>query len=180
MVATALSGKYYWSIQLQWRHNERHGVSNHQSHECLLNRFSMRRSKKTSKLRVTGFVRGIHRWPVNSPQKRPVARKMFPFDDVIMHSLNPEKWGCNFKWVIFKLISRITILSISCVIALMWMPQHLPDHKSAIIQVIACSQTVPSHYLNKCWRIYMVMYAVKRPPWAKVSSNCAESQKSKA
>ena len=30
------------------------------------------------------FVRGTHRWPVNSPHKRPVTRKMFPFDDVIM------------------------------------------------------------------------------------------------
>ena len=31
------------------------------------------------------FVRGIHRGPVNSPHKWPVTRKMFPFDDVIMH-----------------------------------------------------------------------------------------------
>ena len=30
------------------------------------------------------FVRRIHRWPVNSPHKRPVTRKMFPFDDVII------------------------------------------------------------------------------------------------
>ena len=30
------------------------------------------------------FVQGIHRWPVNSPHKRPVRRKMFPFHDVIM------------------------------------------------------------------------------------------------
>ena len=30
------------------------------------------------------FVRGIHRWPVNSPHKYPVTRKMFPFDDVII------------------------------------------------------------------------------------------------
>ena len=30
------------------------------------------------------LVRGIHRWPVNSPHKGPVTRKMFPFDDVIM------------------------------------------------------------------------------------------------
>ena len=29
-------------------------------------------------------VRGIHRWPMNSPHKGPVTRKMFPFDDVIM------------------------------------------------------------------------------------------------
>ena len=31
------------------------------------------------------FVREIHRWPVNSPHKGPVTRKMFPFDDVIMY-----------------------------------------------------------------------------------------------
>ena len=30
------------------------------------------------------FVRGIHRWPVNSSHKGPVTRKLFPFDDVIM------------------------------------------------------------------------------------------------
>ena len=31
------------------------------------------------------FVRGIHQWPVNSPQKEPVTRTMFPIDDVIMY-----------------------------------------------------------------------------------------------
>ena len=31
------------------------------------------------------FVWGIHRWPVNSPHIGPVARKMFTFDNVIMH-----------------------------------------------------------------------------------------------
>ena len=31
------------------------------------------------------FVRGFHRWPVNFPHKWPVTRKMFPFDDVILH-----------------------------------------------------------------------------------------------
>ena len=30
------------------------------------------------------FVRGIHRWPVNSSYKGPETWKMFPFDDVIM------------------------------------------------------------------------------------------------
>ena len=33
------------------------------------------------------FVREIHRGPVNFPHKWPVTRKMFPFDDVIMHNL---------------------------------------------------------------------------------------------
>ena len=32
------------------------------------------------------FVRGIHRWPVNSPHKGPVTRKIISFDDVIMTS----------------------------------------------------------------------------------------------
>ena len=29
-------------------------------------------------------VRGIHRWPANSPHKAPVTRKVFPLDDFIM------------------------------------------------------------------------------------------------
>ena len=42
----------------QWRHNGRDGVSNHQPHDCLLNRLFKRRSKKTSKHRVTGLCTG--------------------------------------------------------------------------------------------------------------------------
>ena len=74
-------------VALQWRHNGRDGVSNHQPHHCLLNRLSRCRSKKTSKLRVTGLCAGIHRWSVNSPHKGPITRKMFPFDDVIMNMM---------------------------------------------------------------------------------------------
>ena len=49
------------------------------------------------------FVRWIHRWPVNSPHKGPVTRKMFPFDDVIMccwwNTLNENSGGlyCRVK-----------------------------------------------------------------------------------
>ena len=69
---------------LQWRDNEPDGVPNHQPHDCLLNGLFRRISKKTWKLRVTGFVLGIHRLPVNSPHKGSVTQKMFPIDDVIM------------------------------------------------------------------------------------------------
>ena len=34
------------------------------------------------------FVWGIHRRPVNSPHKGPATRKMFPFNDVIMKTMN--------------------------------------------------------------------------------------------
>ena len=39
------------------------------------------------------FVGGIHGWPVDSPLKWPVTRKMFPFDDLIMNDL--EWWLCR-------------------------------------------------------------------------------------
>ena len=90
-------------LSLQWHHNECNVISSHQPHDCLLNYLFSHRSKKTTKLCITGlcvcsctdqrkhqsyaslaFVRGIHRWPVNSPYKGPVTRKMIPFDDVIM------------------------------------------------------------------------------------------------
>ena len=48
----------HWLKPLQWRHNEHDGVSNHQPYDCLLNRLFRRRSKKTSKLRVTGLCVG--------------------------------------------------------------------------------------------------------------------------
>ena len=64
---------------LHWRHNDNDSVSNHQPHGCLHNRLFGRRSKKTSKLRVTGLCAGNSPGPVNSPHKGPVTRKMFPF-----------------------------------------------------------------------------------------------------
>ena len=71
-------------VSLHWRHNEHASVSNHQPDDCLLNHLFRRRSKKTSKLRVTGLCAGNSPGPVNSPHKGPVSRKMFPFDYVIM------------------------------------------------------------------------------------------------
>ena len=43
---------------LPWRNNGRDTVSNHQPHDCLLNRLFKRRSKKISKPRVTGLCAG--------------------------------------------------------------------------------------------------------------------------
>ena len=60
---------------LQLRHNGRHDVSSHRRPDCLLSHLFGRRSKKTSKLRVTGLP---------SPHEGPVTRKIFPFDDIIM------------------------------------------------------------------------------------------------
>ena len=69
---------------LQWRHNERHGVSNHLRLDGLLNRFLGADQRKHQSSVSLAFVWGIHRSPVNSPHKGPVTRKMLSFDDVIM------------------------------------------------------------------------------------------------
>ena len=63
--------------------------------DCLLNRLFRRRSKKTSKLRVTGlYVSG----PMTSPHKWPVTRKMFLIGDAIMLSHCREvSYGNIFK-----------------------------------------------------------------------------------
>ena len=50
------------SHTLQWRHNGRNSVSNHQPRDCLPWCLIRRRSKKTSKLRFTGLCVG------NSPE----------------------------------------------------------------------------------------------------------------
>ena len=82
--------RFRWSEEvfqngpLQWRQNERDSISNHQPHDCLFNCSFRRRSKKTSKLRVTGLC--ARNSPVTGefPAQRPVTRKKFPCDDVIV------------------------------------------------------------------------------------------------
>ena len=56
-----ISGKMVF-ISLHWRHNGHDSVSNHQPHDYLHNRLFRRRSKKISKLRITGLCEG------NSPR----------------------------------------------------------------------------------------------------------------
>ena len=74
-----------YNFTLRWCHGGRDSVSNHQPHDCLLNRYSDADQRKHQSSASLAFVWGIHRGPVNSPHKWPVARKMFPFDDVIMN-----------------------------------------------------------------------------------------------
>ena len=62
-IALSVAGKWQHSFltiwnPLQWRHTERDGISSHRRLERLLNRVLWRRSKKTSKLRVTCLCEG--------------------------------------------------------------------------------------------------------------------------
>ena len=73
-------------LSLQWRHNGRDGVSNHQPHDCLLNRLFRRRSKKTPKLRVTGLCE----W--NSPVAGELSAQM------ASNAENISIWWCHHVW----------------------------------------------------------------------------------
>ena len=90
-------------LTLQWRHNDHDGDSNHQPHGCLLNRLFRRRSKKTSKLRVTGLCVGNWPGPVNSPHKGPVTRIFF-------HLMTSSRWEAMCDFV----ITPISMMLIYC------------------------------------------------------------------
>ena len=55
---TVDNGRHISNVALQWRHDEHDSVSNHRRLDCLLHHMFRRRSKKTSKCRVTGFCEG--------------------------------------------------------------------------------------------------------------------------
>ena len=106
-------------LTLQWRHNRRDSVSNHRRLHCWLNCWFRRRSKKDQSPASLAFVWGNHQWPVNSPHKRPVMRKMFPFHDVIMpcnnildiiHLLDTDIPNGTFAWFVHLFKSYATNL----------------------------------------------------------------------
>ena len=81
---------------LQWRHNGRDGsqITSLTIVYSIVYAGADQR-KHQSSLSLT-FVWGIHRWPVNSPHKRPVTRNMLPFDDVIMeHGTDTDTYCHN-------------------------------------------------------------------------------------
>ena len=91
---------------LRWRHNERDGVPNYRRLDCLLSRLFKRSSadeRKHQSSASLAFVRGIHRWPMDS-HKGPVTRKIYPFDGVIMkincYSTSHELHASHF--VVFR------------------------------------------------------------------------------
>ena len=75
---------------LRWRHNDHAGVSNHQPHGCLLNRLFRRKSKKTSKLRVTGLCAG------NSPGTGEFPAPMASYAENVSiwwrHHVSHKRW----------------------------------------------------------------------------------------
>ena len=63
-------------------------------YSCVYSGADQRKHQSSASL---AFVRGIHRWPVNSPHKGPATRKMFPLDDVTMWKTT---WHFEFNYIL--------------------------------------------------------------------------------
>ena len=69
---------------LQWRHKDTMASQITSLTIVYSTVYSGTDQRKHQSSASLAFVQGIRRWPVNSPHKGLVTRKMFPFDDVIM------------------------------------------------------------------------------------------------
>ena len=153
-------------MTLQWHHNERDCVSNHQPHHCSLNCLFRCGSKKTSKLRVTGLCEG------NSPVTAQMASnaenvtiwwRHHGHIDVLWASLcwyieaettwPPEcRWHFQIHFLAWKLLnfdSKFTsnlLLRFQLIISKYWFRQWLGAWQAT------------RHYLNQWWHIYWWTY----------------------
>ena len=172
---------------LRWRHNGHDGVSNHQPHHCLLNRLFGCRSKKTSKLRVTGLCAG------NSPGTGEFPAQM---------ASNAENvsiwWRHHFKHQQRQAPVDSTSAVTSCHTSVLLPRQngrHYVDHfscmRTPLFRItfdwnlfLKAHRTVnyfrlrwclrvkeaASHYLNQWWHCLLAHICVKRPQWVKYVS----------
>ena len=99
-------------VTLQWRHDERHGVSNRWRLDCLFNRLFRCGSKKTSKLHVTGLCDGNPTVTARfSSQRAHNAENAFFWWR--HHVKHLECWGKSFSSVWFYCTNQY-IISTNC------------------------------------------------------------------
>ena len=88
-----MTSPYVQRFHISLGHNGRDGDSNHQHHECLLDRLFRRTSKKTSKLRVTGLCAG------NSPVTGEFpAQNASNVENVSIWWRHHVPRGCRCEW----------------------------------------------------------------------------------
>ena len=94
------------------------------------------------------FMRGIHRWPVDSPHERPVTWKMFPFDEDSMWLENEAAiYSRYFRWVL--------VCDVLCV---GFTFKH-PLNKCLYIHILSSTfLTLEAYiYVISCWLSYWVL-----------------------
>ena len=79
------------ALSLQWRHNERDGVSNNQHHRCLLNRFFQTQIKENTK--------ATRHWPLwgEFTEDRWIPRTKGQWRGKCFHLMTSPCYGCGQK-----------------------------------------------------------------------------------
>ena len=127
---------YYPHMSLHWCHNGCDGISNHQSHNCLLNRFK-HRSKKTSKLCITGLCVG------NSP----VTGEF------------PEQMASNVENVSIWWRHHVTCNLLACYSRFVTLPIHFLKSLSTLcMQSYIGTNTLPSTILITKIKMFSLTY----------------------
>ena len=142
----------YFFVTLQWRHIEYDGLSNHQLRDCLRNRLFRRRSNKISKLRVTCLCAGNSPVTGEFPALRPVTRKMFPLDVVMMTNVSVRMY--IKRHAVCKNIIRLHVhtYSLICVICV-----TTNKYKTAGKQNVPCSEQLFTVYIRDLvWSKHMI------------------------
>ena len=148
---------FSYGLTLQWRHNERDGVSNHRHLDCLLNCLFRHKWKKTLRLRVAGLCEG------NSP-----VTGVFP-EQRASNAENVSIWWRHHECGLRVRPGNVNMWAgfVRCQ-AIYWRG-HIEIHSKhpntlRPKDALGCQQMfgtiawgllaiVPSHYLNQCWLI---------------------------
>ena len=80
---------------LQWRHNGRYGVSNHQPHDCLLNRLSFIQAQIKENIKAPRHRSLCGNVTSEFSTQWPVTRKMFSSDYALINSQTTRR-----KWTV--------------------------------------------------------------------------------
>ena len=130
------------------------------------------------------FVRGINRWPMKSPHKGPVTRKLFPFDDVIMNHTISNDLSINYH-IMRKVCSGEILLCTNDLNESIWavVPLLIERYSHGVIDtpnkkwvwfqhhLLGASETMSRKYsicnmssrhlnLQSAWRMFMVWFGV--------------------
>ena len=108
-----LSSGSSWVRSLQWRHNERDGIPNHQPYDCLLNRLFRHRLKKTSKLRVTSLCAGnspvTSEFPTQMASNAEIVSIWWHHHVITWHQFSPKPLPeplLMVNWILRKNLSK--------------------------------------------------------------------------
>ena len=124
----------------------------------------------------SGADQRTHRWPVNSPSKGPVMRKMFPFDDVIMMRIGNISWVSNgTQLIIFHCLLSITLQNIPATVSAIvtiWIDfgglnmygwQDLDVNSNCLHKIIHKKATITIHVIYRNCETFVDGFVIRWP-----------------